>query len=149
MGRKSVPFLHPSVFLWNTRKVFVLNGRPVGTRTPDLYRVNSSWHARLPQRSGLRKDHIRDARWRSDGGILQCRRDANLLSRDAKGIVVSNRRLSEGEAWADSEKQLNTFDELAKRENIGLATSTPDEKASRVDFAPPVASDSCPLDEDK
>jgi hypothetical protein len=40
MGRKSVPFLHPSVFLWNTRKVFVLNGRPVGTRTPDLYRVN-------------------------------------------------------------------------------------------------------------
>jgi hypothetical protein len=27
------------VFLWNTRKVFVLNGRPVGTRTPDLYRV--------------------------------------------------------------------------------------------------------------
>ena len=40
MGRKSVPFLHPSVFPWNTRKVFVLNGRPVGTRTPDLYRVN-------------------------------------------------------------------------------------------------------------
>ena len=40
MGRQSVPFLHPSGFLWNTRKVFVLNGRPVGTRTPDLYRVN-------------------------------------------------------------------------------------------------------------
>ena len=50
--------------------------------------------------------------------------DANLLSRDAKGIVVSNRKRSEGEAWADSEKQLDTFDELAKRENIGLATST-------------------------
>jgi membrane dipeptidase len=50
--------------------------------------------------------------------------DANLLSRDAKGIVVSNRKLPEGEAWANSEKQLNTFDELAKRENIGLATST-------------------------
>jgi membrane dipeptidase len=50
--------------------------------------------------------------------------DANLLSRDAKGVVVSNRKLSEGEAWADSEKQLNAFDELAKRENIGLATST-------------------------
>ena len=49
--------------------------------------------------------------------------DATLLSRDAKGIVVSNRKLSEGEAWADSEKQLNTFDELAKRENISLATS--------------------------
>ena len=41
MGRKGVPFLHPSVFLWNTCKVFVLNGRPVGTRTPDLYRVNA------------------------------------------------------------------------------------------------------------
>jgi len=50
--------------------------------------------------------------------------DADLLSRDSKGVVVSNRKLSEGEAWADSEKQLNTFDELAKRENIGLATST-------------------------
>jgi len=35
--------LHPSVFLWNARKVFVLNGRPVGTRTPDLYRVNLSF----------------------------------------------------------------------------------------------------------
>ena len=41
MRRKSGPFLHPTVFLWNTRKVFVLNGRPVGTRTPDLYRVNA------------------------------------------------------------------------------------------------------------
>jgi hypothetical protein len=43
--------------------------------------------------------------------------DATLLSRDAKGIVVSSRKLSDGEACADSEKQLNTFDELAKREN--------------------------------
>ncbi len=50
--------------------------------------------------------------------------DAKLLTRDAKGIVVSNRKLSDGEAWADCEKQLKTFDELAKRENIGLATST-------------------------
>ena len=49
MGRKSVPLLHPSVFLWNTRKVFVLNGRPVGTRTPDLYRVNHGF-----EREGLR-----------------------------------------------------------------------------------------------
>jgi len=49
--------------------------------------------------------------------------DSTLLSRDAKGIVVSNRKLSEGEAWADSEKQLNTFDQLAKREKISLATS--------------------------
>jgi len=39
MRRKSGPFLHPSGFLWNTREVFVLNGRPVGTRTPDLYRA--------------------------------------------------------------------------------------------------------------
>lgn len=37
---------------------------------------------------------------------------------------MSDQKLLEGEAWADSEKQLNTFDELAKRENIGLATST-------------------------
>ena len=49
--------------------------------------------------------------------------DAALLSRDAKGIVVSNRKLSEGEAWAVSEKQLNTFDELSKRANLRLATS--------------------------
>jgi membrane dipeptidase len=50
--------------------------------------------------------------------------DANLLSRDAKGIVVSDRKLSEGEAWADCEKQLNTFNEFAKRENVALATGT-------------------------
>jgi len=49
--------------------------------------------------------------------------DATLLSLGDKGVVVSNRKLSEGEAWADSEKQLNTFDELAKRANISLATS--------------------------
>ena len=42
MRHKSGPFLHPAVFLWNTRKVFVLNGRPVGTRTPELYRVKIS-----------------------------------------------------------------------------------------------------------
>jgi membrane dipeptidase len=36
---------------------------------------------------------------------------------------VSNRKLSEGEAWADTEKQLNTYDKLAKRENISLTTS--------------------------
>ena len=50
--------------------------------------------------------------------------DTSLLTRDAKGIVVSNRKLSEGEAWANCERQLETFDELAKRENIGVATST-------------------------
>src|SRR5262249_7356973 len=50
--------------------------------------------------------------------------DAKLLTRGPKGVIVSDQKLSEGEAWADSEKQLDTFDELAKRENIGLATST-------------------------
>jgi membrane dipeptidase len=50
--------------------------------------------------------------------------DAKLLTRGPKGIIVSDQKLSEGEAWADSEKQLVTFDEVAKRENIGLATST-------------------------
>lgn len=50
--------------------------------------------------------------------------DAKLLTRGPKGVIVSDQKLSEGEAWADSEKQLYTFDELAKRENIGLATST-------------------------
>ena len=56
MRRKSGPFLHPSGFLWNTREVFVLNGRPVGTRTPDLYRVNagiSSTHNNLQGCRGL------------------------------------------------------------------------------------------------
>ena len=50
--------------------------------------------------------------------------DTILLRRDAKGIVVSDRKLAEGEAWADCEKQLNTFEELAKREKIGVATNT-------------------------
>jgi membrane dipeptidase len=50
--------------------------------------------------------------------------DAKLLTLGAKGIVVSDQTLSEGEAWADSEKQLNGFDELANRASIGLATST-------------------------
>ena len=35
MGRKKCALLHPAVFLGNPRKVFILNGRPVGTRTPD------------------------------------------------------------------------------------------------------------------
>ena len=34
--------LHPAVFLGNARQVFILNGRPVGTRTPGLYRVNNN-----------------------------------------------------------------------------------------------------------
>lgn len=48
--------------------------------------------------------------------------DTKLLTRGPQGIVVSEQKLSEGETWADCEKQLNTFDELTKRENIGLAT---------------------------
>jgi hypothetical protein len=48
MGRKSVPFLHPSVFLWNTRKVFVLNGRPVGTRFTVLSQIASVYAALQP-----------------------------------------------------------------------------------------------------
>lgn len=49
--------------------------------------------------------------------------DARLTSLGAKGVVVSDRGMAEGEAWADCLKQLKTFDELTKRENIGLATS--------------------------
>lgn len=49
--------------------------------------------------------------------------DGILLGRDDKGIVVSDRKLAEGEIWADCEKQLSAFDVLSKRENIGLATS--------------------------
>jgi membrane dipeptidase len=49
--------------------------------------------------------------------------DSILLGRDEKGIVVSDRKLAPGEAWADCERQLNAFAELAKRERIGLATS--------------------------
>lgn len=49
--------------------------------------------------------------------------DASLLTRGAKGIVVSDRNLSEGELWADTVKQLHSFDELAKRETISLATT--------------------------
>ena len=37
-GAKVCPFA-PRCVLGNSRKACVLNGRPVGTRTPDLYRV--------------------------------------------------------------------------------------------------------------
>jgi membrane dipeptidase len=36
---------------------------------------------------------------------------------------VSKQKPSEGEVWADTEKQLNAYDKLAKRENISFATS--------------------------
>lgn len=45
--------------------------------------------------------------------------DAIFLREDG----VSNRKLSEGEAWADTEKQLKNYEQLAKRENISLAIS--------------------------
>jgi membrane dipeptidase len=48
--------------------------------------------------------------------------DARMLTR-VNGRIVPNGKLAEGEAWADCEKQLKTLDELAKRENIDLATS--------------------------
>src|ERR1700733_12518496 len=48
--------------------------------------------------------------------------DAKLLSRDAKGVVV-NRAFSAGEAWADCERQLTSFDDLVKRERISFASS--------------------------
>jgi len=38
MGRKGVSFCTPLCFL-GIRARSLLNGRPVGTRTPDLYRV--------------------------------------------------------------------------------------------------------------
>jgi membrane dipeptidase len=57
--------------------------------------------------------------------------DSILLGRDDKGIVVSDRKVSEGEIWADCERQLSAFDDLAKRENIGLATNAPQALALR------------------
>jgi membrane dipeptidase len=47
--------------------------------------------------------------------------DADILGRDAKGIVV-NRAFTAGEAWTDCETQLKDFDDLVKREKINFAT---------------------------
>jgi len=41
MGRKSVSFCTPLCFLESAQGLY-LNGRPVGTRTPDLYRVKAA-----------------------------------------------------------------------------------------------------------
>lgn len=49
--------------------------------------------------------------------------DRMLLTITEKGIVVAEHPPAEGELWADCEKQLSAFDELATREPIGLATS--------------------------
>jgi membrane dipeptidase len=49
--------------------------------------------------------------------------DAKILARDAGGRVVPSGTFTNGEAWADCEKQLKSFDELARLEKISLATS--------------------------
>jgi membrane dipeptidase len=49
--------------------------------------------------------------------------DAGILARDAGGRVVPSGTFANGEAWSDCEKQLNSFDELARLEKINLATS--------------------------
>jgi len=63
-------------------------------------------------------------------GFFSVVADARLLSRDAKGIAV-NRAFAAGEAWADCERQLTTFDDLVKREKIGFATSVRQMEAFR------------------
>lgn len=50
--------------------------------------------------------------------------DAKILKRDAGGKIAPSRALSDGEGWADCVRQLKAFDDLTKRENIGLATTT-------------------------
>jgi membrane dipeptidase len=55
-------------------------------------------------------------------GFFSVVADAQLLSRDAKGVVV-NRAFAAGEAWADCQRQLKNFDDLVKREEIGFAAS--------------------------
>jgi membrane dipeptidase len=49
--------------------------------------------------------------------------DAKILVRDASGKVGAPRTFAKGEAWADCEKQIASFLDLAKREKIGLATN--------------------------
>ena len=56
--------------------------------------------------------------------------DGKLLSRDAKGVVV-DRAFSAGEAWADCERQLTSFDDLVKREKISFASSVRQMEAFR------------------
>jgi membrane dipeptidase len=49
--------------------------------------------------------------------------DSILLTMTDKGVVVSDRKLSAGETWADCERQLDSLDLLLKRESILRATS--------------------------
>ena len=63
-------------------------------------------------------------------GFFSVVADARLLNRDARGIVV-NRAFAAGEAWADCERQLTTFNDLVKREKIGFATTVRQMEAFR------------------
>jgi membrane dipeptidase len=55
-------------------------------------------------------------------GFFSLVADANILGRDAKGVVV-NGTFAAGEAWTDCQRQLANFEDLVKREKLGLATS--------------------------
>lgn len=86
------------------------------------WRVLWSWYEGLCRRRGICQDCLGDAARRLKSGLLQHRADSILLSRDDKGIVVSDRKLIKGETWADCVRQLDALDLLIKRENIVLAT---------------------------
>src|SRR5579883_2304388 len=49
--------------------------------------------------------------------------DAVILSRTPEGKVGASRSFAPGEAWADCQKQLKSFQELAAQQKIGLATT--------------------------
>jgi membrane dipeptidase len=49
--------------------------------------------------------------------------DARILTRTADGRVLAPRPFEKGEAWADCERQLKSFEELAQREKVDTATS--------------------------
>jgi membrane dipeptidase len=57
------------------------------------------------------------------GAFFSLVADARILTRDPSGRVIAPRSFRDGEAWSDCEKQLNSFDELAKQEKISLATT--------------------------
>jgi membrane dipeptidase len=63
-------------------------------------------------------------------GFFSIVADQKILGRDAKGIVV-NRAFTAGEAWADCKTQLTSFDDLVKREKIGLASNVRQMEAVR------------------
>jgi membrane dipeptidase len=57
-------------------------------------------------------------------GFFSVVADAKILVRPPDGRIAASRAFAAGEAWADCEKQLKDFEELARRERIGLATSS-------------------------